>query len=400
MEENDNGFTSEPESVENFEELLNQRMVAPVHLTPGEQVEAVITKITQKWVFIDVGGKSEGYLVREEFTDDEGAITIKEGDAISAYFLSSRNNELLFTTQLSGGAARNEHLEQAYHNRIPVEGLVEKENKGGFEIKIAGNTRAFCPYAQMGLQRVDNADHYIGQHLTFRIIEYAEKGRNIIVSNRAIREEERQKQKDALRGSLKEGMQVSGEITAIRGFGAFVDIGGVEGLIPISEISWGRVEDIDSILSVGQKVDVAIKKLDWENDKFSFSLKEILPDPWNDVGLKYPEGSGHTGTVSRLAPFGAFVTLEPGIDGLVHISELGKGKRIHHPREVLEENQTVEVRIVKAAEAEKRLSLALISDEKGSEELDYKKYMAAGSTKSSGSFGTLGDILRAKMKKK
>ena len=208
MEENDKDFTSEPESVENFEELLNQRMIAPVHLTPGEQVEAVITKITQKWVFIDVGGKSEGYLVREEFIDDEGAIAIKEGDTISAYFLSSKNNELLFTTQLSGGAARTEHLEQAYRNRIPVEGLVEKENKGGFEIKIAGNTRAFCPYAQMGLQRVDNADHYIGQNLTFRIIEYAEKGRNIIVSNRAILEEERQKQKDALRESLKEGMKV------------------------------------------------------------------------------------------------------------------------------------------------------------------------------------------------
>lgn len=400
MEENEKGFTGEPESEEDFEELLNQSMVAPVHLTPGEQVEALVTKIAEKWIFIDVGGKSEGYIVREEFTDDEGAIAIKEGDTISAYFLSSRNNELLFTTKLSGGAARNEHLEQAYHNRIPIEGLVEKEIKGGFEIKIAGNTRAFCPYAQMGLQRVDNSDHYVGQNLTFKIIEYAEKGRNIIVSNRAILEEERQKQKDALRESLKEGMHVSGEITSIRNFGAFVDIGGIEGLIPISEISWGRVEDIDSVLSVGQKVDVAIKKLDWEDDKFSFSLKEILPDPWNDVGLRYPEGSGHKGTVSRLAPFGAFVTLEPGIDGLVHISELGKGKRIHHPREVLEENQLVEVRIVKVAEAEKRLSLALVSDEQGSEEIDYKKYMAAGSKKPSESFSTLGDILRAKMKKK
>jgi small subunit ribosomal protein S1 len=252
----------------------------------------------------------------------------------------------------------------------------------------------------MGLQRVEKSDHYIGQHLSFRIIEYAEKGRNIVVSNRAILEEERQKQKDALRESLKEGMQVSGEITAIRKFGAFVDIGGIEGLIPISEISWGRVEEIDSLLSVGQKVDVAIKKLEWENDKFSFSLKEILPDPWNDVGLKYPEGSGHKGIVSRLAPFGAFVTLEPGVDGLVHISKLGKGKRIQHPREVLEENQSIEVRIVKVAEAEKRLSLALVSDEQGSEELDYEKYMASDSKKSSGSFSTLGDILRAKMKKK
>ena len=193
-------------------------------------------------------------------------------------------------------------------------------------------------------------------------------------------------------------MTVSGDITSIEKFGAFVDIGGIEGLIPISEISWGRVEDINGSLSVGQKVDVAIKKLDWGNDKFSFSLKEILPNPWDDIGLKYPEGSSHTGKVVRLAPFGAFVTLEPGIDGLVHISELGKGKRINHPREVLEENQTIEVKISRVDEEEKRLSLAMVSNEQDSEDsASYKKYMAGTSKKSSGSFSTLGDILRAKM---
>ena len=193
---------------------------------------------------------------------------------------------------------------------------------------------------------------------------------------------------------------VGGKITSIRKFGAFVDIGGLEGLVPISEISWGRVEDIHSSLSVGQNVDVAIKKLDWENDKFSFSLKEILPDPWNDIGLRYPEGSRHKGKVVRLAPFGAFVTLEPGIDGLVHISELGKGKKIKHPREVMEENQVIEVKIGKVDEEKKRLSLAMISDEQDSEEDDdYKKHLAESSKKSSGSLGTLGDMLRAKMGK-
>ena len=196
-------------------------------------------------------------------------------------------------------------------------------------------------------------------------------------------------------------MKVSGEITSIRKFGAFVDIGGIEGLIPISEISWGRVEDINSSLSVGQKVDVAIKKLDWENDKFSFSLKEILPDPWNNIALKYTEGSTHKGKVARLVPFGAFVTLEPGIDGLVHISELGKGKRISHPREVLEENQTIEVRIAGLDAEEKRLSLEMVLDEEDSEEIDsYKKHVAERGEKSSGSLGTLGDILRAKLDKK
>ena len=401
MDKDNQDFDTEAESEESFEELLNQSIVGPIHLNPGEKVEAVIAKITKEWVFIDIGGKSEGCIVIDELLDDEGNITIKEGDTINAYFLSSRNNEMLFTTRLTVDTTGSEYLEEAYHNRIPVEGLVEEEIKGGFKVKIAGNIHAFCPYSQMGLHRVENTDQYIGQHLTFKIIEYGEKGRNIIISNRTVLEEERQEQKDALRESLEEGMTVSGEITSIRKFGAFVDIGGIEGLIPVSEISWGRVEDINSSLSVGQKVDVAIKKLDWGNDKFSFSLKEFLPDPWNNIGLKYPEGSSHKGKVARLVPFGAFVTLEPGVDGLVHISELGKNKRINHPREVLEENQTIEVKIARVDEEEKRLSLTMVSDEQDSETSDYyKKHVAASGKKSSGSFGTLGDILRAKLDKK
>ena len=401
MDQDKQDTFTETESEENFEELLNKSNIGPVHLNPGEKVEAVIAKITKEWVFIDLGGKSEGCIAKNEFVDEEGSITIKEEDTINAYFLSSRNNEMLFTTRLTIDTTGSEYLEGAYHNRIPVEGLVEKEIKGGFEVKIAGNIHAFCPYSQMGLHRVENTGQYIDQYLTFKIIEYGEKGRNIIISNRTVLEEERQEQKDALRESLKEGMTVSGEITSIRKFGAFVDIGGIEGLIPISEISWGRVEDINSSLSVGQKVDVAIKKLDWENDKFSFSLKEILPDPWNNIGHKYPEGSSHKGKVARLAPFGAFVTLEPGIDGLVHISELGKAKRINHPRELLKENQLIEVKIVRIDEEGKRISLTMVSDEQDSEEIDsYKKHIAAGTKKTSGSFGTLGDLLRAKIDKK
>ena len=348
-----------------------------------------------------MGGKTDGSIRLKECMDDEGHLTIEEGDTINAYFLSSKHNDMLFTIRLTGDTAGNEHLEEAYRSGIPVEGSVEKEIKGGFEVKIGGNTRAFCPHSQMGLYRVEDRGQYIGQHVTFKIIEFGKKGRNIVVSNRAILEAERQKQKDALREFLKEGMTVSGDITSIRKFGAFVDIGGLEGLIPISEISWGRVEDINSALSVGQKVDVAIKRLDWEEDKFSFSLKDILPNPWDNVGQKYPEGSTHTGKVSRLAPFGAFVTLEPGIDGLVHISELGKEKRIRHPREVLGENQAIEVKIARVDEKQRRLSLTMVSDGQDTEEIDnYKKHMAAGTKKASGALGTLGDILRAKMDEK
>jgi len=401
MDQDNKDRLSETAPEENFEELLNQSMGEPVRFNPGEKVEAVITQITREGVFIDVGGKSDGYMARNEFVDHEGDITITDGDTIQAYFLSSRNNEMLFTTRLADDTTGSEHLEEAYHSGIPVEGLVEKEIKGGFGVKIGGNIRAFCPYSQIGLHRVEDTSPYIGRRLTFKIMEYGKGGRNVIVSRRTVLEEERQKQKEALRGSLEEGMTVHGEITSIRRFGAFVDIGGLEGLIPISEISWGRVGDIKDLLSVGQKVAVAIKKLDWENDKFSFSLKEIQPNPWNNIGLKYPEGSKHKGTVARLAPFGAFVNLEPGIDGLVHISELGKGKKINHPREVLQENQPIEVKIAGLDERQKRLSLAMVSNEQDSEERDYyQKHMAGSSNMSSGALGTLGDILRAKMDEK
>ncbi len=400
MEQENKGLKSEDESEESFEDLLKQSIVAPLRLNPGEKVKSEVIKITGEWVFIDLGTKSEGSISIDEFVDEEGRVTLKEGDKIDAYFLSSKNNEMLFTTRLSGATTSPELLEEAYHNRIPVEGFVEKEVKGGFEVKLGGNIRAFCPFSQMGLKRAESSEGYIGRHMTFKVIEYVEKGRKIIVSNRVILEEEHEEQKNALRESLKEGMTVSGEITSIRKFGAFIDIGGLEGLIPISEISWERVEDINDSLSIGQKVDVAIKKLDWENDRFSFSLKDVLPDPWSNVGQKYPEGSRHRGKVSRLVPFGAFVTLEPGIDGLIHISELGKSKRINHPREILEENQVLDVKIAKVDEDGNRLSLTLISDEPSEDQSDdYKKHLSAGG-KSPGSLGTLGDILREKMDKK
>ncbi len=393
--------STENDEEEDFEALLNQSEIAPVHFTPGEKSAVVITSISKEWIFIDLGGKTEGYIESNEFLDDEGNMTVSVGDRIHAYFLSSRNNEKLFTTRLRAGAAGNQYLEEAYHNRIPLEGLVEKEIKGGFEVKLGGNTRAFCPFSQMGLQRVNNTEQYIGGHLTFHIIEYGEKGRNIIVSNRSILAEEQQKQKDALKETLREGMIVKGTITSIRDFGAFVDINGIEGLIPVSEIAWGRVEDVSQILSVGQEVDVAVMKLDWEKDRFSFSLKEIMPDPWTEASIKYPEGSSHQGTVSRLAPFGAFVTLEPGIDGLLHVSELGKGKKINHPREVLEEHQTLEVKVGKIDPDQKRISLKLVSSDQDASDTDYyKEHMAKNKNQSSGGFSTLGDLLKAKLDKK
>ena len=378
-----------------FAELLNETVPDSGWLTPGQRVEAMIVKITPEWIFIDVGGKHEGYLDRKEFHDAEGNLTIQEGQTIRAYFLSSQHNEKLFTTKLGAGEAGRAFLEDASLNGIPVEGLVEKEVKGGFEIKVTGDVRGFCPFSQMGLFRVAAPADWIGQRLAFRIIEYGERGRNIILSHRAILEEAQAKQKEALKASLKEGMTVKGTVISLQKFGAFVDIGGIHALIPISEITWEHVVDISERLSVGQEIEAVILKMDWETDRISLSLRSKLPDPWDRVETEFPEGASFTGNVTRLTKFGAFVTLLPGVDGLIHISKLGRGKRITHPSEVLKEGESVAVKIEKIDRENKRISLTLLGDaDEAAEEIeDYSKYMG----KAPGSFGSLGDALQKKM---
>jgi small subunit ribosomal protein S1 len=380
-----------------FAELLEESSLKPVRFNPGQKVTARIVKISSEWVFLDLGGKSEGYLERKELLDEDGNLTSGEGDMIQAYFLSTNNNDLRFTTRITGGEALRHHLEEAWESGIPVEGMVEKEIKGGFEIKIAGELRGFCPYSQMGLQRIGNPNDLIGQHLPFRITQYGERGRNVVLSHRSILEEERQLQKEALKGSLHEGMKVTGRISSIRSFGAFVTVGAAEGLIPISEIAWDRVEDVQERLAVGQEVEVVALKLDWEKDRLSFSLKRALPDPWTTVEKDFPEGSSHHGTVVRLMDFGAFVTLAPGVDGLLHISKLGSGKRINHPREVVSKGQVVEVKVESIDKDNKRLSLSLAASEQADDQREEKDDFTSYLRERPDSMGTLADLLKSKL---
>ncbi|PKN46033.1 MAG: 30S ribosomal protein S1, partial [Deltaproteobacteria bacterium HGW-Deltaproteobacteria-16] len=327
-------------------------------LRPGQKIEATVVRIAREWIFLDLGAKSEGAVAKNEFTDAEGNLTVAEGDRVQVYFLSEKNNERLFTAKVSGGAVAG-HLDEACQNGIPVEGTVTGETKGGFEVRFSGSVRAFCPFFQMEMRRIENAEEYIGKKFAFRITKFGEHGKNIVVSRRALLEEERAQQKEGLQESLAVGQTVKGVITSIRDFGAFVDIGGIEGLIPVSEIAWGRIEDIHERLAVGQEVSVTVLKLDWDQDRYSFSLKDSLPNPWEEIGGMFPEGSVVTGKVVRLTEFGAFVSLAPGIDGLVHISKLGAGRRISHPREVVQVGDALEVKIDSVDSEKKRLSLSL-----------------------------------------
>lgn len=325
-------------------------------LQPGQMIETQIVSISKECVFLQLGGKSEGVLDRAELTDKDGKLTVREGDTIRVFFLNAKNGEMNFTTKISGDKAGSAMLENAYKGRIPVEGLVEKEIKGGYDIRI-GEARAFCPFSQMGLRRSENQEAIVGKHLVFRITEYKEGGRNILVSNRAILEEERAARLEELKKSLHEGMVIKGCIKSIQDFGAFVDVEGIQALLPVSEIGRERVGEIREVLSVGQEIEAKILRIDWKNERISLSMKSLLSDPWEGAGEKYTKDSKHTGKVVRVTAFGAFVQLESGVDGLVHVSELQGDSRYGTSGLAVKVGQTLSVLVLDVDAAKRRISL-------------------------------------------
>jgi len=384
-------------SDETFADLFQAKTVSSKAIQPGDRVEAIIVGISGENIFLDIGGKSEGVLRASELRNETGELTVAVGDCIKVFSLAARSGEMVFTTRLGSGQTSSRELEEAFRSGIPVEGKVTGEIKGGFSVTVAGQ-RGFCPYSQMDIRKVEKAEDYIDKAFAFKIIEFGSQGKNIILSARAVQEEQRAQEREQLKETLVEGMQVSGTVTSLRDFGAFVDIGGIDGLVPISELAWGQTERVEDILSRGQQVQVIIKRLDWEKDRISLSLRETTENPWDQVMTKYPVGSIHQGKVSRLAAFGAFVTLEPGIDGLLHISKLGAGRRIHHPREVLEAGQELTVKIESIDSAQKRL--ALTPEDYVAKESTNEQYTPPPVTREATSMGTFGDLLKSQTKKK
>ncbi len=377
---------------DNFAALFEDSYSEINSLEPGQLVETEIISISGDWIFLQLNGKSEGLLDKTEMTDKDGNLTVKEGDRIKVFFLSSQNGEMNFTTRISGDKAGKAVLENAFENSIPVEGVASKEIKGGFEIKI-GDSRAFCPYSQMGQKRVEDSTVYIGKHLTFKILEYSENGRNILVSNRAILEEEHKEQVEILKKTLLENTVIKGKIKSVQDFGAFVDINGMQALLPISEISRGRIDDIQGLLSAGQEIEASVIKLDWKNERITLSMKALLADPWDVAQAKYPVGSRHTGEVVRITNFGAFVSLEPGLDGLVHISDMKTDMRDSNSTDILKKGQSITVQINSMDTRKKRISLKPVSSIQ--EDEDTKKYMEPESD----TYNPFAELLKDKTKK-
>lgn len=389
------------ENEEDFAKMFEQTYKEPTRMAPGQKIEAAIVNITPEWALIEVGGKGEGYIDINELKDAEGSLMIKTGDKVRAYFLHTEEGEMRFTTKIGAGPAARAQLMDAFKNHIQMEGKVSKELKGGFEIVIPGGMRAFCPYSQMGIRRDENKEAYIGATMIFFIIECDR--RDVVLSRREIVEKERREKIAALKETLQEGHKVRGVVTSIRKFGAFVDIGGVEGLLPVSELAWGRTEKTSDLLAPGQPVEVLIKNLDWDNRRISLSLKDTLPNPWDTAAIKWPAGSYHTGKVSRLAPFGAFVTLGDGVDGLIHVSRLGGEKRINHPEDVLKAGQDIEVRVEAVDPANRRISLvpAELSREEDETAATMEKYQKQETKVSEEPvMGSMGEQLKSQMEQR
>jgi len=343
----------------NFSEMFEKSLAGMDRLEPGQALTTQIVAISNGTIFLELSGKSEGVLDAAELTDEDGNVTVNEGDSISVYFLSARNGEYRFTTRISGESANRDLLENAWKNGIPVEGVVEKEIKGGYEV-LVGKTRAFCPFSQMGDKR-ETDESPVGKHLSFKISEYKENGRRIVVSNRAILQEEKKNSITELSRTLNPGDKITGTVSSIESFGAFVDIGGFRALLPISEISRSRIDDVSSVLSEGQTIEAVILQADWERERVSLSMKGLEDDPWETVREKYTVGSRHTGTVARVTDFGAFITLEPGLDGLLHVSELRGDDRSFNIKKAIKTGEKREVEIREVDAKNRRISLKQIS---------------------------------------
>ena len=348
-----------PEPEESFAELFGKESKLPGRLEPGQKVSTRIISITNELVYVDLGGKSEGVIDRNELLAEDGSLPVQEGDQIDAFFVSSQHGMRKFTTRVRGYSTLTlAEIRDAHEGGLPVSGKVKSQVKGGFEITVGG-VRCFCPLSQIDLRVDRDTATYVGQTFPFKVLEFAEEGRNIILSRKAVLEEERKEELERLKEKIQVGSELTGTIRAVQSFGVFVDVGGVDGLIPMSELGWGRMERPQEFFSVGQEVSVKVIGVDWNKERLTLSLKAMQADPWEHAAEKYPADTQVRGVVVRLAPFGAFVNLEPGIDGLLHISTLGAGKRIRHPKDVVQTGEVVDAYVVSVDQASRKIALSL-----------------------------------------
>ncbi len=327
----------------------------------GDRITGRIVQLEGEQAFVDYGGRSELPMSAAELRDAEGDLTHEVGQEITGYVVGSGADRVLSLKQKVQGKDTT-LIEEALESGMPLTGLVRETNKGGFVIDLGGH-RAFCPISQIDDRYVEDPAGYVGRNLEFRVIEFAEGGRRLVVSRRALLREERERRGAETRKTLAPGDIRDGVVTRLMPFGAFVDIGGVEGLIHVSELSFERVSHPGDVLAPDQEVKVKVLEIQnlgqGRNERISLSLRALESDPWEEAPRKYAIGLEVTGVVTGLADFGAFVQLQPGIQGLIHISEISQ-ERIDHPDQVLHDGQEITVRILDLDRERKRISLSLV----------------------------------------
>ena len=344
-----------------FEELLEGYVTPEMgDLEEGQIVKGEIVGINGETVLVSVGFKSEGQIPAEEFRDAQGNLIVKEGDQVEVYV--ARKNENDGTIILSFEKAKRmqlfDQLEKVLEDNGVITGIITRRIKGGYTVDLGG-VEAFLPGSHVDLRPVPDMDALVNQNYEFRVLKINRRRSNVIVSRRVLLEEERDAKRGKLLQELAEGQIVKGKAKNITEYGVFVDLGGLDGLLHITDMSWKRIRHPREMVSLGQELELKVLSFDKDNQKVSLGLKQLVPDPWQDITARFPEGSHHTGKVTNLVDYGVFVELEPGVEGLVHISEMSWTRKLRHPSQMVHQGDEVEVVILGVDSEKKRISLGM-----------------------------------------
>ena len=339
-----------------FETLFEESLRT---VKPGGVVKGRVVGITSTHVLIDVGYKSEGGIPIQEFSDRHGNLQVKVGDEVDVFFESpeGENGGIVLSRQRAENIKLWEEIEKAYNEGLGIEGRIVGKVKGGFRVDVG--VPGFLPGSHVDIRPSRNLDRFIGTTDRFVILKYNRARGNVVLSRRALLEKERDSLKKEILKVLEEGVILEGTVKNITGYGAFVDLGGIDGILHISDMSWGRINHPTEVVHVGEKLKVVVLKFDPEKERISLGIKQLTPDPWHTVAEKYPVGSRVQGKVISLMDYGAFVELESGIEGLIHISEMSWTKKVSHPSKILQVGQTVEVVVLNVDPSHRRISLGL-----------------------------------------
>lgn len=346
---------------EDFAAMFEASLKKARRFARGQTVEGTLVGFGAKVAFVDVGGKGEAEIDLAELKDADGNVEVSVGDRIQAIVVSTSGGIVLSCKGVRNAATQRE-LEDAFRAGLAVEGKVDKVVKGGYEVRIA-RERAFCPFSQIDLARTTDPAVHEGRTYTFRIIEYKEGGRNVVVSRRKHLEEQQQASAAEIRKSIVPGAVVAGRVVSVRDFGAFVDLGGgIQGLLHVSEMGWSRVTHPNEIVAAGDQITVKVLRVDDATGKIALGLKQLMDDPWSDVANRYEVGQVVAGRVTRVAEFGAFVELEAGIEGLAHASTFALGRPDEWKKSV-PKGTTGAFEILSIDPAQKRIGLAFVEED-------------------------------------